>query len=141
MVAIKRMRLAPLPVGAAILATLLVAACGGGGEPENLVIPVTVEHEKLEPETLKVKHNDMVTLRIETDEPGEFHLHGYDIREDVVPGETTDFVFEASAEGRFKIAFHPTSGSDDEEAEEHGDEDHEEGEEEIDIGTLEVRPR
>ena len=94
-----------LIVAIAFLVALLAAACGGG-EPEDLEIPVKLEHEKLDPETIKVKQGDMVTLKIEADGPGEFHLHGYDIEQDVGAGEVTDFFFEADTTGRFKITFH-----------------------------------
>ena len=84
----------------------------------------------MSPGTIKVKQGDMVTLNIQVEEAGEFHLHGYDIEQDIEPGQAADFFFVASAAGRFKITFHRT-----EEGEE-DDEDHE-----IEIGYLEVGPR
>ena len=123
----------------AVMATLLSAACGGG-DPEELEIPVKVEHEKLFPETIKVKQHDMVTLKVEAEEPGELHLHGYDIQMDVAPGEVADLFFEADATGRFKITFHRLeAGEGDHVEEEEGE--HEEEEEEVQIGVLEVGPR
>ena len=91
---------------AAIALVIILAAACGGGEPEALEIPVKLEHEKLDPETIKVNQGDMVTLKIEADKRGEFHIHGYDIQQDVGAGEVTDFFFEADTTGRFKIAFH-----------------------------------
>ena len=112
-------------LGLALVVPLLMAACGGS-EPEELEFHVKVEHEKLNPESIKVKQHDMVTLKIESEEPGEFHLHGYDIERDVKPGEVVDLVFEADITGGFKITFHNL--------EEHEGEDKE-------VGFLEVRPR
>lgn len=91
-----------------ILGTLAAAACGGG-DPEELTIPVKVTSGKLVTGTVQVKHNDMVTLKIESDTPGEFHLHGYDIPLEVLSGETNELYFLADVEGRFPITFHETA--------------------------------
>ena len=111
-------------LGLAVVMPLIVAACGGGG-PEELDISVKVEQEQLRPETLRVKQGDKVTLRIDTDDPGEFHLHGYDIERDVSPKRVVDLYFVAHAE----------------EANTGGEGEHKEKEEELTIGFLEVRPR
>jgi hypothetical protein len=37
-----------------------------------------------------VREGDSVTLRIDSDEPMEFHLHGYDAEREVQPGETAE---------------------------------------------------
>ena len=111
---------------------LLVASCGGG-EPEELNIPVKVEQDRLDPDTVRVKKGDMVTLVIQADSAGEFHLHGYDIERDVSPEQDVDLSFVADVEGRFKITFHAqaTTSGEGEEGEE----------EEPTIGFLEVNPR
>ena len=129
------MKLFALLTIVAVLTTLIAAACGGG-EPEELEIPVRVEGESMSPETIKVKQGDMVTLKIQVEEAGEFHLHGYDIEKDIEPGEVTDFFILADATGRFKITFHHSEEGE----EEHEDEEDEEGEE-IEIGYLQVGPR
>lgn len=121
-------------LGLAVVMPLIVAACGGGG-PEELDISVKVEQEQLRPETLRVKQGDKVTLRIDTDDAGEFHLHGYDIERDVSPRRVVDLYFVADATGRFKITFHA------EEATTEGEGEHKEKDEELTIGFLEVRPR
>ena len=89
----------------AATALLLAAACGGG-EPEDVEISVTIRDDRMSPETVQVTHNDMVTLKIDSDIPGAFHLHGYDIEQKVIPGEVADFEFTADATGRYRIAFH-----------------------------------
>ena len=98
-------RLGPLAPAVLILLAAVGAACGGS-DPEELTIPVRVEGEKLVPDTVKVKHKDMVTLSIESETGGQFHLHGYDIEQEVKGGEPTDFYFVAEVEGRFPITFH-----------------------------------
>ena len=140
--------LGPLVPAIIILVTLAAAACGGG-DPEELTIPVKVTGGKLVPGTVQVKHNDMVTLRIESETPGEFHLHGYDIPLEVPGGETIELYFLVDVEGRFPITFHETAGDDPtaeeeaghDEGEGHEEEEHSEHEEEVEIGVLEVRPR
>ena len=123
----------PLVLGAIFLA--LIAACGGS-DPEELDISVKMENGSLSPATIQVKQDDMVTLKIDTEEAGEFHLHGYDIEMDVPAGVPTDFFVLADIAGRFKITFHAAG---DEHEGEHEEQDDEEGE--MAIGILEVRPR
>ncbi|MDP6549949.1 MAG: cupredoxin domain-containing protein [Dehalococcoidia bacterium] len=96
-----------LLAAAALLPLLLfaAAACGGGG-PEELEIPVKLEHGKLSPETIRVKQDDMVTLKIDAEEPGELHLHGYDIEKEIAAGESVDFYFVAETTGRYQLTFH-----------------------------------
>ena len=134
---------------------LALAACGGGG-PEELKIPVKLIGDQLDPETIQVGQGDSVTLMIEVEEPGEFHLHGYDIEQEIEPGEAAEFFFVADATGRFRITFHASEGehqshdgeqpdpeaSGQKETPESPEEadDHDEGKE-VDIGFLEVRPR
>ena len=123
-------------VMAAILLTL-IAACGGS-DPEELEIPIKLENGSLTPATIQVKQGDMVTLKIDTEEAGEFHLHGYDIEMDVPAGVPTDFFVLADITGRFKITFHAAA----EDEHEDGDDEHDDyDEEEIEIGILEVNPR
>ena len=114
---------------------ILTAACGGSA-PEAVEIPVNVTGEAMDPGTIRVKQGDMVTLKIDTEESGEFHLHGYDIEQDVDENEVGNLYFVADATGRFRITFHHKG--EDEEGD-HGHDD-EEGEE-VDIGFLEVGPR
>ena len=94
--------------GLVVSMTVLAAACGGGN-PEEVEIAVSLQDKQLTPGTIRVGQNDTVTLKIETDTRGSLHLHGYDIEQEVAPGEVTDFVFVADATGRYRIAFHPAA--------------------------------
>ena len=109
-----------LPLSLSLLLTLLalallllmLAACGPSAGPQELTLTAKFEAGKLTPETLQAKQGDMVTLQIETDRPGSFHLHGYDLEEEGAVGTVTDFQFVADATGRYRIAFHGGVGHD-----------------------------
>ena len=113
-------------LGILVLTVLLVAACGpsspadissvgdsattspvaSGEVAQQSFVAVSFADDQLTPETIQVKQGDMVTLNLETDRPGTFHIHGYDLEKEATVGEVTDFQFEANATGRFRINFH-----------------------------------
>ncbi len=101
---IKELKLIAILV-VALVATISAAACASS-DPEVLTVPVSIKSSVMDPETVKVKQGDMVTLKILSDEGGEFHLHTYDIEADIPANEETDFYFVADATGRFKITYH-----------------------------------
>ena len=90
----------------ALIAIITAAACSSR-DPEELAVPVSIKSGVMDPETIKVKQGDMVTLKIFSNEGGEFHLHTYDIEADIPADQETDFYFVADATGRFKITYHP----------------------------------
>jgi plastocyanin len=134
---IKKPTLTALLVAVGLIAMIAAAACGGG-DPEELDLPVSITGGVMEPGTIKVKQGDMVTFKIQADQGGEFHLHTYDIEADIPAATVTDFYFVAEATGRFKITYHPVAEDGHDEAEGHDEED-EAGE--IEVGFLEVQPR
>ena len=131
-------RISLLIITMAGVGTILAAACGGS-TPEAVEIPVTVEGKTMNPGTIRVKQGDMVTLKIDAEDDGEFHLHGYDIEQNIDGDAVASFYFVADATGRFKITFHHSKKGDDEHKE--GNHGHEEEDAEFDIGFLEVGPR
>jgi len=131
-------RISLLIITMAGVGTILAAACGGSA-PEAVEIPVTVEGKTMNPGTIRVKQGDMVTLKIDAEDDGEFHLHGYDIEQNIDGDAVASFYFVADATGRFKITFHHSKKGDDEHKE--GNHGHEEEDAEFDIGFLEVGPR
>ena len=102
-----------------IILILLVAlswtACGGG-EPQERVIPVEIGAEQMSPETVRVSQGDTVTLKINSHQTGEFHLHGYDLEQEVEADQVAEMLFVAAVTGRFRITFHRES----EDHEKHG---------------------
>ena len=57
-------------------------------------------------EDLRVTQGETVRLIFTTDEPGEIHLHGYDLTAEVSPAHPGELVFEATTAGAFGINFH-----------------------------------
>ena len=106
----------------ALVATIALAACGSS-DPESLEFGLTIIERQLTVDggELVVKQDDWVSFVVETDEDGDFHLHGYDAQAGLTAGESATLSFDAYATGRFNITFHPgTSGDDHVHATEHG---------------------
>ena len=95
----------------ALVVVLALAACGGG-DPESLRFGLSIQERQLASVDgeLVVKQGDEVTLALDTDEAGSFHLHGYDLEQELAVGETRTLSFTANATGRFGITFHPGVG-------------------------------
>ena len=77
---------------------VLIAGCSVG-EPEDVEVALTIRDDRMSPDTIQVKQGDTVTLKIDSDIPGAFHLHGYDIEQEVHPGDVVDFAFTAGRHG------------------------------------------
>ena len=94
-----------------IASATVFAACGGGSEPEDVQFDLAIEDGEIElgPSVMKVKQGDDVTISIDSDKMGSFHLHGYDIETDIGPSNTTTMSFTANATGSFQITFHGAS--------------------------------
>lgn len=52
------------------------------------------------PDEISVNEGDQVTLAITSDEPLDFHLHGYDLETEVEPSEPAELSFDATTTGR-----------------------------------------
>jgi hypothetical protein len=90
------------------------------GAPRDRTFDVSIEDGEMSPDAISVKEGDRLTLHVRSDEPMEFHMHGYDLEREVEPGKAAELHFEADLTGRFEI------------------EDHES---ESELGVLQVRPR
>jgi FtsP/CotA-like multicopper oxidase with cupredoxin domain len=77
-------------------------------EPQERAYDVAIENGAMSPVEVSVEEGDQVTLRLTSDSPVEVHLHGYDLEEEVLPGEETVLSFEAEISGRFEIEDHET---------------------------------
>jgi FtsP/CotA-like multicopper oxidase with cupredoxin domain len=79
------------------------------GAPRENTVEVAIEDGAMTPEEIEVGEGDRVTLRMTTQgPPTEVHLHGYDLEEEVEPGEPATLTFEANITGRFEIEDHET---------------------------------
>lgn len=72
------------------------------------------------PETIKVTEGDEVVIKITSDEPEEFHLHGYDNSVDLETNTEAQLSFTANLTGRFPFELEQSK---------------------TDIGALEVSPK
>ncbi len=73
----------PILVAAVALMTLILAVACSRSDPEALDLPITIKSGVMDPETIKVKQGDMVTLKILADEGGE---DGGDVEVAAAPG-------------------------------------------------------
>lgn len=74
-----------------------------GGAPEARTIPVVVRAGVMTPAEIAVTEGDTVTLSITSDSAFNFHLHGYDLERNIVPGSATTLTFTATLTGNFDI--------------------------------------
>lgn len=80
-------------------------SAGGSGEQ---TYELAISGGTMSPEEISVSEGDRVNLRVTSDAPVEFHLHGYDLEEEVEPGEPAELSFDATTTGRFEIEDHDT---------------------------------
>jgi heme/copper-type cytochrome/quinol oxidase subunit 2 len=90
------------------------------GETQVEQVALAINGNTMSPDEVSVTEGAQVNLQITSDRPIEFHVHGYDLEEEVQPGEPGELMFEATTTGRFPIEDHDT---------------------EAELGTLIVQPR
>lgn len=76
--------------------------------PQERTVDVEILGGAMSPAEIAVGEGDRVTLGISADHPVEFHLHGYDLEEEVSPGEPAELSFAADITGRFAVENHDT---------------------------------
>ena len=101
-----------------ILIAVIVCVLGGlffllrpderAAGPQERTFEVSIADGEMSPEEVSAREGDRLTLSIESDEPVELHVHGYDIEREVEPGVTAEISFEAELTGRFEIENHET---------------------------------
>ena len=102
-------------VAAIAMTTVLLTACGGSSEPEELTFDLEINDMEwnLDADEIKVKQGDTVTMNVASDLDGYFHVHGYDLIADVTVGTPGALEFTADATGRFSIMYHVAGPSGD----------------------------
>lgn len=96
--------------------------------PEDLTFDLQIQNKTLDVKKIETKQGDTLTLNILSDEAGIIHIHGYDYEDVVSQNGVTKLVFDTNLTGKFNITFHIA-----------GEHDH--GEHDTPIGSLEVYPR
>jgi heme/copper-type cytochrome/quinol oxidase subunit 2 len=79
-----------------------------GAEAQEQTFELAINGGDMSPEEISVEEGDRVKFRITADEPLEFHLHGYDLEEEIEPDEPAELSFDATTTGRFEIENHDT---------------------------------
>lgn len=77
-------------------------------EAQEQAFEIAINEGVMSPEEISVEEGDRVSLWITADEPLEFHLHGYDLEEEVEPDGPAELAFDATMTGRFDIENHTT---------------------------------
>src|SRR5215210_312622 len=73
-----------------------------GGQKEE-TFDLAIGEGGMTPDEITVDEGDRVRFRITSDSPLEFHLHGYDLEEEIEPDEPVELAFDATITGRFEI--------------------------------------
>jgi len=74
-----------------------------GRQQENTVDLAITGDKNMTPDQISVNEGEHLRLTITSDEPLEFHLHGYDLETEVEPNEPAELSFDAAITGRFEI--------------------------------------
>lgn len=114
-------------------------------QPRTVTHSLALAKRKLSPDIVTVTQGDQVTVKVMSDESGEFHISGYEIENDMTAKTELSFSFTADKAGRYNFELHPKAeGEEDHEAEgsatDTADEESAE-EEDIVIGAFVVNPR
>ena len=74
--------------------------------PGERAFDLSIRDGTMNPGEIEVREGDRVTLRLTSEAPTEVHVHGYDLEEEVSPGEAATLSFDADLPGRFEIEDH-----------------------------------
>ena len=97
-----------LALGAAAV-LVVVAVCGGSSGGSKVTLNASVRGSQMTPSQLSAHLNDEVTHTFTADKAEEIHLHGYDYKFAMKPGEKQTKTFKADKSGHFPIEIEDTS--------------------------------
>ena len=97
-------------VGLIVPLVVLAVSCGTSDAPEEVAVTTKFSGEEMMPSTVEARQGDTVSLTIESDQPGTFHLHGYDLTGEAKAAQPAEIQFTANATGRFALTFHGDPG-------------------------------
>ena len=72
-------------------------------ETQEKTFDLAIAQGSMAPNEISVGEGDQVRFRITSDSPVAFHLHGYDLEQEVAPSELAELSFTATISGRFEI--------------------------------------
>lgn len=76
-------------------------------QPKAGTHSLALKERKLTPDIITVTQGDQVTIKVMSDESGEFHVSGYEIENDMTAGTELTFSFTADKAGRYNFELHP----------------------------------
>lgn len=76
-------------------------------QPKTVTQNLMLKTRKLTPDIVTVTQGDQVTIKVLSDESGEFHISGYEIENDMEAGKELSFSFTADKAGRYNFELHP----------------------------------
>jgi hypothetical protein len=76
-----------------------------GAEPQNRVIEINIVGGSVEGGVRRetVKQNEQITIRVTSDVADELHVHTYDLKLNLTPGQSADLTFLAKIPGVFEV--------------------------------------
>jgi len=90
-----------------IMPSYLIRPASGQEGPRKVIAVRMVKRKVVSPKgAIRVNENDVIELHWKSDEATILHLHGYDRKFQVRPGETATLILKANATGRFPITSH-----------------------------------
>ena len=78
----------------------------GGGADVTATVRVVGGEPQGSTKTIEATSGESVRITVVSDQPGEVHVHGYDLEKEAGPGEPAVFAFVADLEGIFEIESH-----------------------------------
>ena len=77
-------------------------------QSQEQTFDLAIQNGTMTPAEISVSKGTQVNLRITSDRPLEFHLHGYDLEKEVEANQPAGLSFDATMTGRFAIEDHDT---------------------------------
>ena len=121
-----------------ILLTGLIVGCSGSSEPSETSISLAIKYDMNSHElsllsvdepnkdydmgshnqyyalndsgVIKLRQGDTFTINLTSEVAGGFHIHGYDILNEVEADKSLTFTFVANATGKYDMVFHRFMG-------------------------------
>lgn len=91
-----------------LLTAVALVACGGPAPAPPQTVELTIPDPPGATQRIELPLGAEVTMRITTAIDDHAHLHGYELEEYTVAGETIEWVFTANMAGTYELESHTT---------------------------------